>query len=62
MKQIFWIKGAYLPWVLLGFNVITGGGIFDDLIGLASGHLYIVLKDILPNSHGYNFLKTPIFL
>jgi hypothetical protein len=29
------------------------------LAGLAVGHLYIVLKDILPVSHGYNLMKTP---
>ena len=55
-------KGAYLPWVLLGYTVITGGSIVSELLGLASGHLYIILKDIVPNSHGYNLLRTPQFL
>ena len=33
-----------------------------DLIGIAVGHTYIFLKDILPQTHGYNFLKTPEFI
>lgn len=56
------IQGAYLPWVLIGYTLITGGSVTSELIGLASGHLYIVLKDIVPNSHGYNFMKTPAFV
>jgi hypothetical protein len=54
--------GAYLPWVLIGYTVITGGSVVSELLGLASGHLYIILKDIVPNSHGYNFLRTPQFV
>ena len=44
-------SGGYLPWVILGYSVITGGDITSELMGLASAHLYIVLKDILPMSH-----------
>lgn len=32
-----------------------------DLIGLIIGHLYIMLKDILPGTHGYHIMKTPVF-
>ena len=46
----------------MGYEVITGGDVTNELMGLASAHLYIVLKDILPNSHGYNLYKTPQFL
>ena len=56
------MKSGNLPWVLLGLSILTGGDPFHDLIGIASGHTYIYLKDILPQSHGYNFLKTPKLL
>ena len=40
--------GGYLPWVIVGWNILTGASVLNDLIGIAIGHLYIVLKDILP--------------
>ena len=56
------IIAAYLPWVYMGFNVLMGQSIMMFIIGLISGHLYIFLKDIVPVSHQYNFLRTPAFL
>lgn len=55
----FPVKSSNLPWVLVLLSVLTGGDPFKDLIGIAAGHTYIFLKMILPNSHGYNLLKTP---
>lgn len=40
--------GGYLPWVIIGWDVLTGNSIYHNLIGIGIGHLYIVLKDILP--------------
>jgi len=61
MVQLYFIpvQSANLPWVLMLLSVITGGDPFKDLIGIASGHLYIYLTLVLPNTHGYNLLKTP---
>ena len=57
------ILGGYLPWAIMAWTLLTGGNILNDLIGVASGHLYIFLKDILPASpYKYNMLKTPAFL
>jgi len=41
------------------YHVLTGGNPFSDLIGVAAGHTYIYLKMVLPESHGYDLLKTP---
>jgi len=58
----FVFNSAYLPWAIMAYSVITGGNVIADLIGIASGHLYIFLKDVLPASpYKYNFLKTPAF-
>ena len=46
----------------MGFHLFTGGDPFTDLIGVAAGHMYIYLKTILPDSHGYDLVKTPGFM
>jgi len=46
----------------MAFHLFTGGNPFNDLIGVAAGHSYIYLKEVLPESHGYNLLKTPNFM
>ena len=46
----------------MAFNLFTGGDHFSDLIGVAAGHTYIYLKTILPDSHGYDLIKTPSFM
>mmetsp|Transcript_1044 Transcript_1044/g.1420 ORF Transcript_1044/g.1420 Transcript_1044/m.1420 type:complete len:178 (+) Transcript_1044:219-752(+) len=58
----FPVQSMYLPWVLMGFHLFTGGNPFNDLIGVATGHTYVYLKTILPDSHGYDVLKTPGFM
>ena len=55
----FPVKSQHLPWVLMGFHLFTGGNPFNDLIGVAAGHSYVYLKEVLPESHGYDLLKTP---
>ena len=55
----FPVQSCNLPWVLMAFHLFTGGNPFNDLIGVAAGHTYIFVKTILPDSHGYDLLKTP---
>ena len=55
----FPVQSANLPWVLLVFHVLTGGSPIQDLVGIAAGHTYVYLKLVLPQSHGYDLLKTP---
>ncbi|CDW75945.1 UNKNOWN [Stylonychia lemnae] len=56
----FPVVSGNLPWVLVLLSILTGGDPFESLIGIAAGHTYIFLKITLPNSHGYNLLKTPV--
>lgn len=56
------VQTGNLPWALLVMSILTGGSPFNDLIGIAVGHTYIFLKMTLPNSHGYDLIKTPKFL
>jgi len=39
-----------------------GGNIWMDLIGLAAGHIYYFLKEVVPAEYGYTLIKTPHFL
>jgi len=55
----FPIKSGMLPWVLIAFHLLTGGSPISDLVGVAAGHSYIYLKMVLPQSHGYDLIKTP---
>jgi hypothetical protein len=56
------VKSGYFCFVLIGFHLITGRSIVEDIIGVAVGHLYIILKDILPSKNHSDYLKTPEFL
>ncbi|KPJ08468.1 Derlin-2 [Papilio machaon] len=57
------LMAPYLPWVLLGFSVLLGNAISVDLVGMAIGHIYFFLEDVLPRQRGgQKFLKTPEFL
>merc|ERR1719454_1919939 len=55
----FNIKGYQFPFALLFFQLLIGGNIWMDLLGLASGHIYYFLKEVVPESYGYTFIKTP---
>lgn len=66
----FWgfrFQGAYLPWVMLGFSVLVGNSPVFDLMGIAVGHIYYFLQDVLPATTsgalaGKRVLWTPSFL
>jgi len=63
----FWFgtqfKALYLPWVLLGFNIIMGGGGVDEVIGIVVGHLYYFVFFKYPEEYGGTpLISTPSFL
>lgn len=63
----FWFgtqfKAVYLPWVLVGFNLIVKGGGFTELLGIAVGHLYFFLMFKYPQDYsGAQLLNTPEIL
>ena len=66
---LFPFTAPYLPWVLLGFSMLLGsGGVIVDAIGIAVGHVYFFLEDIVPQvaeSRRWSFrkpLSTPTIL
>jgi derlin-1 len=63
----FWFgtrfKAIYLPWILVGFNMILRGGGMNELIGILVGHTYYFLAFQYPQDHGgIPLIKTPQFL
>ena len=62
----FRFKGFYIPWVMLAFSVLIGNSPVMDLLGIAAGHLYFFLQDVLPETSGAlggtRLLITPRFM
>eukprot|EP00747_Dinoflagellata_sp_TGD_P169211 gnl/TRDRNA2_/TRDRNA2_197593_c0_seq1.p1 gnl/TRDRNA2_/TRDRNA2_197593_c0~~gnl/TRDRNA2_/TRDRNA2_197593_c0_seq1.p1 ORF type:complete len:255 (+),score=55.28 gnl/TRDRNA2_/TRDRNA2_197593_c0_seq1:108-872(+) len=58
----FSIKGFQFPFILMFFQLLIGGNIWMDLLGLASGHIYYFLKEVVPAEYGKTLIKTPSFL
>lgn len=53
------LQGFYLPWYMLGVDLILGNPLKPDLLGMAAGHLYYFLTVLYPLSGGRFSLKTP---
>ncbi|EDQ89381.1 uncharacterized protein MONBRDRAFT_37095 [Monosiga brevicollis MX1] len=62
----FWFgtkfKAMYLPWVLVGFNILMGGNGFSELLGIFAGHVYYFLKYKMPENGSPDYLQTPAFV
>lgn len=58
----FEFNANVFPWVLMGFHVILGQGILEDVCGIVVGHLFVFLRDVLPATHGHRLLETPLWL
>lgn len=63
----FWFgtqfKAAYLPWVLLIFNMVIAGGGIMELLGIIIGHIYFFLMFKYPQDFGgMALLSTPQIL
>ncbi|CAN1243076.1 DER1 [Linum perenne] len=58
------LKGFYLPWAMLGLDLIFGDPLKPDILGIVAGHLYYYLTVLYPLSGGkyYYIFKTPRFV
>ena len=43
-------------------NRLMGNPIWNDLLGLASAHIYYFLKEVCPQEYGREVIKTPQFM
>mmetsp|Transcript_18885 Transcript_18885/g.48023 ORF Transcript_18885/g.48023 Transcript_18885/m.48023 type:complete len:241 (+) Transcript_18885:98-820(+) len=54
---------AYLPWVLIGFELIVTGAIpYCPLMGILAGHIYFFFVDVRTATGHSNLLATPQFI
>ena len=56
------VKNAFYPYALIIFSIVSGGGIYDNIIGIIAGNIYYVMVDVLPVTKNLKILKTPKFL
>lgn len=56
------MKAIYLPFAYLALTIFMGNGYYDMLHGLAVGHLFYFLADVVPQVYGKDLLVTPLFL
>ncbi|KAL9178526.1 hypothetical protein ACHAXT_001864 [Thalassiosira profunda] len=65
---LFWVvttiqlKAIQLPFAQLLLNIAVGGSVSSLLHGIAVGHLYFYLVDVVPIVYGKDILHTPQFL
>ena len=56
------IPAMYLPFAYVALTVFLGGAYMDMLHGMAMGHIYYFLADVVPQVQGRDILLTPRFL
>lgn len=59
---MFSFKGTMFPWAMVLFHLVLGQSIMDDLIGIAAGHVYYFLNDVVPKTHHRVIISTPRWL
>ena len=63
---MFRVPASYLPWVMVGFAFVVGQDPLPDLCGIAAGHAYYFLNEVLPTLDGpfkgRRLLTTPRWL
>jgi len=52
----------YLPFAYLALTVFMGNPFYDMLHGIAVGHLFYFMADVMPQVYGKDLLRTPLFL
>jgi hypothetical protein len=59
MYGLVQLRSFYLPWAMLGLDVIFGSPLLPGFLGIIVGHLYYFLAVLHPLATGKNYLKTP---
>lgn len=58
----FKFQGLYLPWIYIAIQLLMGASITLPIIGIAVGHVYYFLIEVLPATYGREVVKTPKFV
>lgn len=57
----FRFMNAYIPWVYVGINMLMSNPILPSILGIIVGHIYYFLVEALPNTQGFDIVRTPQF-
>jgi len=55
-------QALYLPFALLGLDVIQGASPISGVLGILAGHMYYFLTEVYPRTSGRNVIQTPTWL
>lgn len=55
-------KAKYLPWVMVALTTILGGNPLAEILGIAVGHIYFLMADLVPRDYRINLISTPNFI
>lgn len=55
----FQVQGLYLPFVIMGFRLLSGDSIVAELVGLVIGESIFYVKESVPEKFGYDLLAAP---
>lgn len=60
----FAVPALYYPWALTALHTMMGSSPFPDLLGIAAGHIYYLLVEVLPEDRNWRLqlLSVPPFL
>mmetsp|Transcript_33471 Transcript_33471/g.77191 ORF Transcript_33471/g.77191 Transcript_33471/m.77191 type:complete len:285 (-) Transcript_33471:223-1077(-) len=58
----FNMKAKNLPFVYVGVTVVMGNDPMPQILGIATGHLYYFLVEVVPAMYGTDLIHTPSFL
>nr|PVC53672.1 hypothetical protein MACL_00003692 [Theileria orientalis] len=54
------VKGYQLPFAMMFLHLVMGSSLWVDLMGMISGHIYYLLREVLPSKGYKNYLaRTP---
>jgi len=56
------VSAHWFPWIACGLHFIFGQDWLQDICGIAAGHTYYFLREILPQLHNISLVQTPKFL
>lgn len=57
----FKFQGLYLPWIYVGISTLMGNSLTEPMVGIAVGHVYYFLVEIMPQTYNMSVIKTPRF-
>lgn len=56
------LNGRHLPFAFLALDLLMGGDVWSDVMGILMGHMYWFLTDVYPLASGRHIVRTPAWL